>query len=1548
MPIGIVRNFMKKSRIIFILIILMIMLVIPSSFAIDYTSNDDLNLANEELALDSVTEDGIAVNENIEDSVLDENSDSSSNLGVDHGQIKTNISDSTYNDLQSAINGGTGEFSIFIGEGTYTNAKSGSNDLSSGEANTNLSISNKKINFIGAGKDKTFIDGTNTDWLLNISDSDVTFKDLSFINGFSNSSSVFKICCSNVTFNNCEIANNTFYSTGTIYSLMSFEGYYTVKDYTLNITDTSFLKNNVLPRNSSNGVILSVARAKANIENTIFVNNPYSAGDPNFSGGAIYIYGTEILTTINNCIFINCSDNNGGSIRSYYGGNLTILNSKFINSTAGTHGAAIYCLDYSSYYLTLHNNEFENCKLADGTEENIYYEGVKLVELGTNATISVNSTEAIAGEDNLLGFAVYDNESNPLTTQLEITLTSSKNSFTETVSVEGGMGNINLKDLPTGVYTLVATLKDDNYIASIAKATVKIRGDYDYTIIFNPSTATLYEGQEYNVSGTVIDCYGEATLDLNGVKVSCQWETTGGSVHSRTSLGFINGSSFSYDISDLELVPTKVYDIIFILNYEHDGITVEKGHFYANVIEKLPEGLVDLDIIYVDAAEGNDETGNGNETNPVKSLDVAMNINTYLGGGKTIILKEGTYNISTYTIKNDVTVIGEDPSKVTISQPSGNKGMFIINEGLNVEFNNITFANAYTTVMPYGAVFSNYYVSTLVLNNSVFHDNKGWYGGVINNNDQGTVIIDNCDFHNNSGYYAGVLSASEGHVFIYNSNFTDNKAQFNYTDKSINGSGGALILYSASADDEDISLEAHISNCNFINNSAPGDDKSDIGGGAIAISAIGTVSISNSSFIDNHAGRSGGAIWAVHGNIDIAGCEFINNTANAGSAIAAYRNNGTIVNVSNSVILTDDLNTEVIYVSDESESVIYANNNWWGSNSAPNVANTNISSRILLKFYNDEDYNLVVAFVTGDGSIFNDYLPARTLVLAPESEFEQTVFQLGGNANSIVLEYSGEIETAVLNATVDNQTVGFIYKHYPVIDSLVESEDMVAVLGSTITITANVTSNGNPLSVGVVYFYINDNYIGECGVVDGVASITYTPDEKGVFEIGIDYSGDDYYKPYSLNRTLTVTIQIPTSIVASDDSIPVGETYPIRLISSDNNAPVANKDVRIEVILNKIEDYIQTSESIANLTKTTDNNGFVYIDLEEGNYTLNISFLEDSDYMASSNTVNVIVSKSSTSLEIIQNENTGDISIRLTANNNGLADKLVKVLVRSVANQTEYDLRTNEKGYVFISLPAGNYYISASFEEDGTYLPTSLNKQLNVAVDGNGTFIANETDNNGTGNGSDNNGTGNGTIDGNNSSAAKKASAIVYKNMNTYTVNAKLDGKSAKYFTITLKDSDGNLLIGKTVQFIFNGGISKATTDKNGQAKLKIALASKGTYYIVVSFADDASYYSSIVTAKIKVNPQKVKIKVPKKTFKASKKVKKLTATLKNSKGKAIKGKKLTFVVNKKKYTAKTNKKGVATVKVKLSKKKTYKVTVKFAGDKTYKKLSKKGKVKIK
>ena len=177
----------------------------------------------------------------------------------------------------------------------------------------------------------------------------------------------------------------------------------------------------------------------------------------------------------------------------------------------------------------------------------------------------------------------------------------------------------------------------------------------------------------------------------------------------------------------------------------------------------------------------------------------------------------------------------------------------------------------------------------------------------------------------------------------------------------------------------------------------------------------------------------------------------------------------------------------------------------------------------------------------------------------------------------------------------------------------------------------------------------------------------------------------------------------------------------------------------------------------------------------------------------------------------------------------------------------------------------------------------------------------------------------------------------------TYAVTS-----TSKTITVTLKDGSGNLVANRQVTATVNGKTYYATTNSKGVATFNLALNAVKTYAVSLKFAGDSYYTASSSSVKVNVVKTKTKLTVPKKTYKAKAKTKKLTATLKDQTGKAIKSKKITFIVNKKKYTAKTNKKGVATVKVKLSKKKTYKFTVKFAGDKTYVAVKKTGKVKIK
>lgn len=168
-----------------------------------------------------------------------------------------------------------------------------------------------------------------------------------------------------------------------------------------------------------------------------------------------------------------------------------------------------------------------------------------------------------------------------------------------------------------------------------------------------------------------------------------------------------------------------------------------------------------------------------------------------------------------------------------------------------------------------------------------------------------------------------------------------------------------------------------------------------------------------------------------------------------------------------------------------------------------------------------------------------------------------------------------------------------------------------------------------------------------------------------------------------------------------------------------------------------------------------------------------------------------------------------------------------------------------------------------------------------------------------------------------------------------------------KKVTVILTDGEGKPISNKIVKFKINGVSSSVKTDSKGKADIKFNLKVK-TYKLTVSFEGDSNYNSVSKVATLKIIKEKTKLKVPKKTYKKSSKSKKVYITLKSASGKALSKKKVTFKLNGKKYSARTNSKGKATVKVKLSAKKTYKFTVKFAGDSKFSPVSKKASIKIK
>ena len=197
-------------------------------------------------------------------------------------------------------------------------------------------------------------------------------------------------------------------------------------------------------------------------------------------------------------------------------------------------------------------------------------------------------------------------------------------------------------------------------------------------------------------------------------------------------------------------------------------------------------------------------------------------------------------------------------------------------------------------------------------------------------------------------------------------------------------------------------------------------------------------------------------------------------------------------------------------------------------------------------------------------------------------------------------------------------------------------------------------------------------------------------------------------------------------------------------------------------------------------------------------------------------------------------------------------------------------------------------------------------------------------------------------------SSAAKANVIVSKiSTKLHAADVTTTYNTAKNLVITLKDDNDNVLAGKNITVKLNNKSYSKTTNEKGQANVNVNLPAN-KYSAKITFDGEGIYKSASHTAKVEVKKATPKLSASSKTFKVKVKTKKVTATLKSNKNKAIKNTIVKLTVNKKTYKAKTNSKGVATFKVKLTKKGKYTAVYKYTGSSNYKSISKKIKITIK
>jgi len=259
--------------------------------------------------------------------------------------LKTiNASISKVNESDNAI--------IHLGEGTF--AGNGNNMINIKLAHNNY---NGSITFIGAGYNKTFIDGEGQYKLFTISaDSRVNFINLTFINSKDNLGGVM----TNdgiVNIDNCIFENNTAVSGGSVF-------------YTEELSTTT-------------------------VKNSLFVNNNASGdgGVAYMSGNASFINSKFINSSAVKVSSWGYSNTEGGVFNFYQGINFDLISCEFYNNTAYSAGVA-YILGTSKNngnvsVFNIKNNKFVNCTAisTDDTSDVLFILNARTFNLTNNTVI---------------------------------------------------------------------------------------------------------------------------------------------------------------------------------------------------------------------------------------------------------------------------------------------------------------------------------------------------------------------------------------------------------------------------------------------------------------------------------------------------------------------------------------------------------------------------------------------------------------------------------------------------------------------------------------------------------------------------------------------------------------------------------------------------------------------------------------------------------------------------------------------------------------------------------------------------------------------------------------------------------------------------------------------------------------------------------------------------------------------------------------------------------------------------------------------------------
>ena len=376
--------------------------------------------------------------------------------------------------------------------------------------------------------------------------------------------------------------------------------------------------------------------------------------------------------------------------------------------------------------------------------------------------------------------------------------------------------------------------------------------------------------------------------------------------------------------------------------------------------------------------------------------------------------------------------------------------------------------------------------------------------------------------------------------------------------------------------------------------------------------------------------------------------------------------------------------------------------------------------------------------------------------------------------------------------------------------------------------------------------------------------------------------------------------QLPKDSINTKITVSNMNTYPnsgaifTATLKDEFGNPLAKKTIKISLNGNT-------------LTKTTDSNGKVSIPIKlssEKTYAVTVSFNGADEYNKSSAKASIVVKK--TGQKIVSSNKAFAPNIvnyyKFTLkdqNNKLIANKKLKVTF----NKKTYTVKTNSKGIAKIKVKLAKkktYKITIKSPATNKYKAVTKTNKITIKV---------------------------------------LKQKVISKNL-------RYAPKTVNYYSITLKDQNNIAIAKKRITVKIGTKTYKKKTNKNGIVKIKIKYSKKKTYKITIKSPKTKQYKAITKRNKIVITSLKQKIVSSDKKFSPNANTY-YSITLKDENNKAIANKKVKFTLNSKASTVKTDKKGIAKIKINLNGDKVY--TIKISSPKTnqYKAITKTNKITV-